>query len=161
MVIDPIGGAGNLAYKLSTLESQLCVFHVLLDNDRQENAAKEKAEKDGLLKTKKLTQTICNGMTEAEFEDCIDSNIYKDCLNRKLSINIDFTEFRGSKKWSDRMRALCLSQGKNWNDNFQSDIKSLVARTIAKHLEKSLHSNKRSSVDALVRALEDLLKGIA
>ena len=33
LVIDEIGGAGNLSYKLTLLSNSLCVYHTFLDND--------------------------------------------------------------------------------------------------------------------------------
>ncbi len=161
LVIDPISGAGNLAYKLSTLESQLCVYHVLLDNDDAAKKAKEKAEAQGLLKVKSLTQTVCNGMQESEFEDCIDVDCYKDALNDELGINITCSEFRGNQKWSERMRSVCLSQGKTWDNNLESQIKATVAGAIVKQPGNALHNQKRSSIDALVKALEELVKNTA
>lgn len=157
LVIDPISGAGNLAYKLSTLESQLCVYHVLLDNDEAANKEKERAEGQGLLKAKNLTQTVCNGMAESEFEDCIDSSCFKDALLTQYGVDITCSEFRGSKKWSERMRAVCSSQGKVWNDKLKFQIKETVAQCIAIHPESALQNNKRHSIDALVRALEELV----
>ncbi len=48
LVIEPVGGAGNLSYKLSLMNNALCIYHVLLDNDFAGREAFDKASHDGL-----------------------------------------------------------------------------------------------------------------
>ena len=43
LVIEPIGGAGNLSYKLSLLKTSLCETYTLLDNDEAGRTAYEKS----------------------------------------------------------------------------------------------------------------------
>ncbi len=104
LVIDPIGGAGNLPYKLSLLNNALCVYHVLLDNDEAGRIAFQKAKDDCLVSVKNCTFTNCYGMVNSEFEDCINPDIYKDAVLSKYSVDLASSKFRGNKKWSDRVK---------------------------------------------------------
>ena len=158
MIIDPIGGAGNLSYKLSTLKAQLCLYHVLLDNDQSANTQRDKAINDGLLSLKGLTQTICNGMSEAEFEDCIEPSIYQNKVSDEFGVNLNCAKFRCNKKWSDRVKDCFQDQGKPWSDKIKVEVKDIVAKCIVAQPNNALNAHKRSSLDGLVRALEELVK---
>lgn len=130
---------------------------VLLDNDDAAHQARDKAQEAGLLKIKSLTQTICNGMAQSEFEDCIVAECYASELKSQHGIDIDCTQFRGNKKWSDRMRDVCLSQGKQWSDALKKQVKTTVAECVTKNPDNALCEHKRSSIDTLARNLEELI----
>ena len=61
LIVDPIGGAGNLSYKLTLLSNSLCVYHAFLDNDEAGRKAFESAEKDRVLSIKRNTFITCDG----------------------------------------------------------------------------------------------------
>jgi len=100
--IEPIGGAGNLSYKLSLLRNSLCIYHVLLDHDEAGRKAFDIAKEDKLIDIKNCTFTNCLGMPNSEFEDCIDPKVYKDEILRKYGVDINSPKFRGNQKWSQR-----------------------------------------------------------
>ena len=137
-IIDYIGGAGNLPYKLSFYRNLQCKYHVLLDNDDAGRHAGSEAERQGLLDVRNVTYAICNGSPNAEIEDCYNKAVYENAILNEFGVNINVAEFRGNKKWSDRIAGCFLSQGKLWNDAM-------------------LNEHKRSSMDALVTSLETLL----
>lgn len=161
LIIDSIGGAGGLSYKLSSLESQLCTSHVFLDHDLSANNARDKAMKEGLLTVKNLTQTICNGMNESEFEDCLALDCYKDIILNKFGVQLNNTSFRGNKKWSERMKNAFLTNGRPWNENIKASVKLAVSEIVAKNPTSALCPYKRTSIDALVSSLEMLVKNPA
>lgn len=158
LVLEEIGGAGNLSYKLSTLNNALCVFHTFLDHDDAGRQAYEKAESDGLLTLKANTFVTCNGAADTEFEDCLNVELYKAVFNEEFGVNLDHSSFKGNKKWSDRVRSTFLSHGKPWNDKVESAAKLLVANAVKSNPENALNSHKRGSIDALVSSIENLLK---
>jgi predicted ATP-dependent endonuclease of OLD family len=160
LVIDKLGGASNLVYKLSILKNALCTNHVLLDNDDAGRKAYEKVEKEINFKQKDCTFLICNGMTNSEFEDCLNKTIYTQKILDEFGVDIKVSEFRGNTKWSERMRKTFLSQGKNWNDNTESEVKHSVAESIESDLENALCIHKRSPIDALVKTLERMIEKI-
>lgn len=158
LIIEPIGGAGNLSYKLSLLKNSLCATHVLLDGDSAGRGAYEKAEKDSLISVVNCTFVTCLGMTEAEFEDCVDLEIYKDAVLAELGVDLTSTRFRGNDKWSQRLRTTFLHQGKHVSDALVSRTKFIVASAVAGNPKSALNSHKRNSIDALVSALDRMIK---
>lgn len=156
-IVDYIGGAGNLPYKLSFYRNLQCKYHVLLDNDEAGRHAGSEAERQGLLDVRNVTYTICNGSPNAEIEDCYNKAVYENAILNEFGVNINVAEFRGNKKWSDRIASCFLSQGKLWNDAMEKRIKLVVANEISEDVDAVLNTHKRSSIDALVTSLENLL----
>ena len=157
-VVDEIGGAGNLSYKLSLLKNSLCTYHVLLDHDDAGRRAFEKAREHGLLTYKNCTFVTCEGMQNSEFEDCIDVSLYKEHIEDHFGISLDRPPFRSSDKFSDRMSRTFKAQGKPWNGNLEMEIKAAIAETVVSRPSQALNDHKRSSIDALKDALEKLVK---
>ena len=156
-IIDYIGGAGNLPYKLSFYRNLQCNYHVLLDNDDAGRHAGSEAERQGLLDVRNVTYAICNGSPNAEIEDCYNKAVYENAILNEFGVNINVAEFRGNKKWSDRIAGCFLSQGKLWNDAMEKRVKLVVANEISEEVDTVLNEHKRSSMDALVTSLETLL----
>ena len=156
LVIKKLQGSGNLSYELNTLNSLLCAYHVFLDDDPAGREAFEKAKEVNLISIKDVTFSKCNGMINAELEDCLDRDLYANRINEIYGVNI--TTVRGSQKWSDRIRNSFCSSGKQWNQSLEDDLKKLVADLVVENPSISLEEHKRSSIDALVKALEDLVK---
>lgn len=156
-IIDYIGGAGNLSYKLSFYRNLQCKYHVLLDNDDAGRHAGSEAERQGLLDVRNVTYAICNGSPNAGIEDCYNKDVYENAILNEFGVNINVAEFRGNKKWSDRIAGCFLSQGKLWNDAMEKRVKLVVANEISEEVDTVLNAHKRSSMDALVTSLETLL----
>jgi len=158
LVIETMAGAGNLPYKLSLMKNALCAYHVLLDNDNAGRQSFGRAEQAGLLSVKTCTMTNCQGMPNSEFEDCIDPAIYQDGILRKYGVDLTAIEFRGNKKWSERVKAVFLAQGKPWDDVIEKEMKAFVAEAVVENPKNALHQHKRNSIDALIIALENLIQ---
>lgn len=159
LIVEPIGGAGKLSYKLSLLRNSLCAVHTLLDGDQAGRNAYAKAESDSLISVANCTFITCNGMTEAEFEDCLNLNVYRDVILNEQGVDLTSSKFRGKGKWSDRLRTTFLNQGKPFNDTMLMKAKYLAAAATAKNPREALNDHKRNSIDALVSALERMIKG--
>ena len=157
LVIEPIGGAGNLSYKLSLMNTSLCIYHVLLDNDAAGRKAFDKASGDGLVTLQNCTFTNCRGMRDSEFEDCLEPSVYANRVLEEFGVNINTSKFRGNKKWSDRMKEVFMDQGKPWNNRIEGNLKYVVSEAVVDSPQNSLNSHKRNSIDALVDALESML----
>lgn len=157
LIIDDMGGAGNLPYKLSFYRNLQCKYHALLDNDDAGRRAGQDAEAQGLLNTRNTTYTICNGSPNAEFEDCLEKSAYAEAVLSEFGVNLNVTEFRGSKKWSDRVADCFKSQGKQWNDTTEKRVKLCVAEAVPLDPASALNQHKRSSIDALVTALNFMI----
>ena len=157
LIIDDMSGAGNLAYKLSFWRNLQCKYHVLLDNDDAGRRAGQDAEAQGLLSTRNTTYTVCNGSPNAEFEDCFEKTAYSEAVLEEFGVDLNVAEFRGNKKWSERVANCFRAQGKQWNDSMEKRVKLCVAESIPPDPEVSLNQHKRSSIDALVDALNSLI----
>lgn len=157
LIIDYIGGAGNLPYKLSFYRNLQCIYHVLLDNDDAGRRAGQGAEMQGLLETRNSTYTICNGSPDAELEDCYEKAAYVDAICEEFGVDLNVSEFRGNLKWSDRVANCFRSQGKQWTDAVEKKVKLSVANTLPADPANALNQYKRTSIDALVFALNELL----
>ena len=158
LIIEPIGGAGNLSYKLSLLKNSLCATHTLLDNDEAGRSAYAKAEKDSLVSVASCTFITCNGMANAEFEDCLELDVYKDDVLEEMGVDLTSKKFRGKGKWSERIRTTFLDQGKPFTNALAARTKYVVANAIARRPKNSLNEHHRNSIDALVSALERMVK---
>lgn len=157
LIIDDMGGAGNLPYKISFYRNMQCDYHVLLDNDESGRRAGENAEAQGLLDTRNTTYTMCAGSPNAEFEDCLNKEAYTSAVFDEFGVNLDVREFRGNKKWSDRVADCFRSQGKQWNDTIEKRVKLCVASSIPDNPSLAFNEHKRSSIDALVTALNAMI----
>ena len=134
-----------------------CKYHVLLDNDDAGRRAGQDAETQGLLNTRNTTYTMCNGSPNAEFEDCLEKAAYVEAVLSEFGVDLNVAEFRGNKKWSDRVAECFKSQGKQWNDTMEKRVKFCVAEALPSDPAVALNQHKRSSIDALVTALNFLI----
>jgi len=157
LLIDYVAGAGNLSYKLSLYRNIQCRYHVLLDNDEAGRRAGQDAETQGLATTRNITYTLCKGSPNAELEDCYNKDAYDQALLDEFGVNLNVREFRGNNKWSDRIAACFKSQGKQWGEAVKKKVKIVVANAIMPNPDQILNPHKRTSVDALVSAIEDML----
>lgn len=157
LIIDDMSGTGNLPYKLSFYRNLQCKYHVLLDNDDAGRRAGQDAETQGLLNTRNTTYTMCNGSPNAEFEDCLEKATYVEAVLSEFGVDLNVAEFRGNKKWSDRVAECFKSQGKQWNDTMEKRVKFCVAEALPSDPAVALNQHKRSSIDALVIALNSLI----
>ncbi|APZ41884.1 ATP-dependent nuclease [Acidihalobacter ferrooxydans] len=158
VVIEPIGGAGNLSYKLSLLKNSLCLTHTLLDNDDAGRKAFQKASDDVLIDVSNCTMVTCKGMTDSEFEDCISVSCYKDAVLNAFGVNLDSAAFKSNKKWSERLKSTFMDQGKPWNEGILRRVKAVLAEEVAKKPHECLNQYKRNSIDALIVALEKMVR---
>ena len=158
LVVEAIGGAGNLSYKLSLLKTSLCAIHILLDGDEAGKQAFERAERDSLATVASCTFVSCRGMQNAEFEDCIEVATYKDAILTQLGVDLASASFRGNDKWSRRFKATLVEQGKPTHDGIMAAAKYIVANAVAKSPKTALNEHKRNSIDALVASLDRLVK---
>lgn len=157
-VIQPLSGASNLNYELNRLRSYVCKYFVFLDNDDAGISAGNKAIEKGLLTLADVKYTICNGSPKAEFEDCLKRDFYVERIKQKFSVDLSLGTFKGNKKWSDNVKDIFLSQGQQWTDAIEKKVKMIVAEAIPEeNAEIVLNEYKRSSIDALVNALEAML----
>ena len=157
LVIEPLQGAGNLPYQLSLFSSALCPVHVFLDNDDSAREAATRAVEDRQLKIAQITHVTCEGMTNSEFEDCINRDVYKADLLNEFGVDINSSHFRGREKWSDRMKRTFVGQGKQWHAGIAKQTKRIVAEAVCRNPTHAILESRRDSIDALIAAIERAL----
>jgi hypothetical protein len=161
VAIDTLQGGTNLSYKLGQLRETLCCWHVLLDHDKAGLAAYERARADGLLAPADVTHVICPNLSESEFEDMLEEELYADFLKNQYSVSVASPKFKGKAKWSDRLRAAFAHQGKLWSPKVEMDVKASVAELTAATPSKALNPHKRGPFDAMVLAIEGKLEHLS
>lgn len=157
LIIKPLGGVGNLSHDLADLKNSMCKYFVLLDYDRAGIESAEKAIAKGLLKEAEIKHTICNGSPQAEFEDCINKDVYFQTILDKFSVNINSSTFNGNEIWSERMKKTFLSQGARWTDEIKQKVKLAVAESIPDDITGVLIEQKSGFLTGVVASLERLL----
>lgn len=158
---DSLMGGANLSYKLSQVREAMCSAHCLLDNDKCGVDSAKKAEQDGLLTVADSTFTICQGLKESEIEDLYDEALYAPLLQHKYGVSTASPKFKGTAKWSDRLREAFRHQGKQWNDQVEAKVKADVSELVQANPKGALNVHVRSSFDALMDALKAKINTIA
>ncbi len=157
---DSLMGGSNLSYKLSQVREAMCSAHCLLDNDKCGAESVKNAELNGLLTGADSTFTICAGMKESEIEDWYDEALYAPMLQHKYGVSTASPKFKGTAKWTDRLRETFRHQGKQWSDQVEAKVKADVAELVQANPAGALNPHKRSSFDALIGALTNKIKTI-
>jgi predicted ATP-dependent endonuclease of OLD family len=153
-----IGWASKLTSELYRYQHLMCTTYSYLDNDEAWIKAKEQALKEWTLSESNYNLTICNWMQESEFEDCLNSNIYKDVILEKFGVNCDVGEFKSNKKRSIRMKDVFCSQWKDFNDRTKSNVKLEIAYKVKEDPSNSLCKYKWSSIiNGLIPNLERII----
>ena len=159
--IESLQGGSNLSYKLSQVREALCVAHTFLDHDKSGLEASKKAEQDGLLTLADVHFTVCDGAKESEIEDLYDESLYSAMLQNKYGVSTLSPKFKGSAKWSDRLRDTFKHQGKPWSDGIEASVKASVAQLVETSPDAALNAHKRACFEALCQSLEGKLMTIA
>lgn len=163
LVIKPLGGAGNLSHDLADLKNCMCSYIVLLDNDDAGIQAANKALENNLANESQIKHTICNGSPEAELEDCLNKEFYKQAILDNFAVDINTSSFSGNRKWSDRMKTTFLSQGVRWSDAIEKKVKIVVAEAIPEKIEDVadiLIEQKSGFLTGVVSSLERMVDNI-
>ena len=161
IAIESLFGGSNLSYKLGQIRETMCVAHCYLDNDKSGLEAEQRAEKDGLMTLADANFCICNGMKESEIEDLYKESLYSSMIQIKYGVSTLSPKFKGTEKWSNRLRDTFKQQGKPWSEQIEAKVKSDIADLVELNPTAALNQHKRSSFDALAVALEAKLASIS
>ena len=158
LVIEEIGGAGNLSYKLSLLDNALCTTYVLLDDDEAGRKSYQRAVSEGWLSHKNCTLTVCQGMSEAEFEDVLNPRIYMGEVKSRFGVDLTIHNCKGNTKWSDKVKASFKLQGKLWDASIEAEVKKLVAQCVSRQPRRAISEHKGHSIDALINSIDEMIR---
>jgi putative ATP-dependent endonuclease of OLD family len=159
LAIESLLGGSNLSYKLSQVREAMCLSHCFLDHDKAALAAFKKAEDEGLTSMADVTFATRSGLTESEIEDLYDENLYSQMLKNKYGVSTLAPQFKGNRKWSERMRETFKNQGKTWSDTIEMKVKRDVAELVDRNRATALNGHQRGPI-ALIDSLESKLKAL-
>jgi putative ATP-dependent endonuclease of OLD family len=160
LAIDSLLGGANLSYKLSQVREAMCMSHCFLDHDKSGLDAFKKAEEEGFVTMADVTFATRSGLTESEIEDLYDENLYSKMLQNKYRVSTLAPQFKGNRKWSDRLRETFKNQGKPWSDTIEMKVKRDVAELVDGSSSSALNEHHRGPIDALIGAIEEKLKAL-
>jgi len=158
LTIDTMLGGANLSYKLSQLQTALCITYSFLDHDLAGKNAAVKAITDNLASAADITYTTCLGMRESEIEDLYNVDLYSQMLQQDYGVSTLSPKFKGNRKWSDRLRDTFTTCGKTWSDQIEGNIKLEVAKLVEASPGTALCEPKRVVFDTLITTLEQKIK---
>ncbi|PSO19533.1 MULTISPECIES: ATP-dependent nuclease [Bradyrhizobium] len=157
LTFEPIGGASKLSYSLNLLQTLLCNYYVMLDDDKEGRKAFEEAKADSLINQAQVTMTLCQGMTEAEFEDLLDESVYRDYFQKTYNVDVTWKIFGGKAKWSDRIKAGLTKAGKPWTDGDKQKDKAEIAKLVTEAPGAAVHPERVQVLKTFVASLEKAL----
>lgn len=162
-----LGGASKLPYGLSLLQTSLCNYYVVIDDDDEGRKGYAEAEKSLLASPANTTFTKCQGLPECEFEDLFSESVYADYFKSKYSVDVTRRPFDKKQKWSKRIRQGLNASGKSsstgeaWPERDEYEDKSAIAEVVSKHPESAVHPAREDVLNSLVSVLEEKLDVLA
>ncbi len=160
LIIDHLGGATNLHYKVTFYKQNVYNIHAFLDNDEEGRKAIENALKRNVLEAADYNLTTCQGMRNSELEDLLLLDAYSQAVLDNYGVNLNQPKFRSSKaKWSDRVKDIFQLSGKIWNKSVKIQLKRTVVDACIQYGVDSLNPHKREPINTLISTLEAKLAG--
>lgn len=136
----------------------MCKVFVLLDNDDSWKQALKNATDHSRLSPNQYMQTMVKGKTEAEFEDLISPDIFKDDILNKYWVNIDDKTFtKSKKKFSDAIKELFEENWKQFSDEIKKDLKNIVSTSIKWNENKAIKHQDKKIIEKLLENLDNLI----
>mgnify|MGYP003312203812 CR=1 FL=1 len=118
----------------------------------------EKALKQDLINNKNYILCCCEGMVQAEFEDSINLEIYRQVIIDEYGVDLNTGKMRNRTKiWSNRLKEIFEENGKLWNKEVENKVKYLVADCVSRQADVAVDDNKCKSVNNLIKLLESRL----
>lgn len=170
-----LGGASKLPYGLQLLQSSLCNYYVLLDDDDEGRKGYREAEKALLASSANTSFTACTGLQEAEFEDLLAEAVYADYFKDKYSVDVKHAPFDTKVKWSKRIRIGLTRAGKalvvkntsdgatekeHWPEDMEYADKRAIAELVANKPSIAINPFRKSVLECFVSAVESRLDAI-
>lgn len=153
--VHSLRGVGKLSFNITTFEQNILGYYVFVDNDAAARSEVENAIKKKVLQNNSYTLCACVGMKESEIEDTIHPEIYEAAIFEDFGVNLASPAFKGRDKWSSRVKACFVEQGKLWSDETERALKTLVADKFChSSVDKSLIIQKSASLNSMLAVLE-------
>ncbi len=155
LVIDHLGGATNLHYKITFYKQNVYNIHAFMDNDEEGRKSTQDALDKNVLEPADYNLAICQGMQNSEIEDLLVLEVYAPAVSKEFGVNLNQPRFRNSRsKWSDRVFELFQLSGKMWGKSMKTKVKRFVVNACIAQGISSLNTSRRAPIDTLVSSLE-------
>lgn len=156
--IMPMGGTGGLSYYLTMTNQLIGQAVVFIDSDEAAKQAIKKALDQHLINDKNYILCACDGMKNAEFEDAVAIDIYRQAVINEYSVDLNTGKMRNkSKIWSDKVQEVFNDCGKLWDKDVENKIKYVVASCVCKNVKNAIDETKCHVIDSLVSIIEEKL----
>jgi putative ATP-dependent endonuclease of OLD family len=107
LIIDHLGGATNLHYKVTFYKQNVYNIHAFMDNDQDGRNAIQDALDRNVLDTADYNLATCQRMENSELEDLLLLDKYATAVKAKFGVDLNQPRFRrATAKWSDRAAEL-------------------------------------------------------
>jgi predicted ATP-dependent endonuclease of OLD family len=159
VVFDDLGGAGNIAYKISSLSQAITTQILITDDDKAGREADKKAEQAGLCEKYRFgLKRPATSFRSTELEDMIDPDLYWNILQSNHGVNLDRTIFLGSQNsWSDRMKITYEAGAKRWSPSIENNMKNTIADLVSKSPDSAVAKQWSSLVNNMISAITALI----
>lgn len=155
LVIDHLGGATNLHYKVTFYKQNVYNIHAFMDNDDDGRRSTQNALEKNVLDPADYNLATCQGMQNSEIEDLLVLSAYAPFVEREFGVNLDQPRFRHSDaKWTNRVEELFKLSGKIWNKSEKMKVKRVVVDACVEKGISSLNAHRRGPIDNLVASLD-------
>lgn len=155
LVVQPVGGAGNLSYVLRGILDSLCHVRVFLDNDEAGRAAGKRALEYGLVDISDITYAAITGRSNTELEDLIVQDCYRQAVLDEFNVDCTVTVGRAkSDSWGTRMRLSFVAQGQEWSESTEMRLKAVVAECVSFEPVGAVREECLGVIDAVRRGVE-------
>lgn len=167
LAFNVLRGASKLVYALSLLQSSLCNYYVVLDDDEEGRKAFREAQLALLASAANTSFTKCEGLPEAEFEDLLNEEVYADYFLQTYSVNVRQPPFNSRQKWSQRIAEGLKKAGKSsatgeaWPASEKQKDKHAIAELVAKAPGTAVLGVRESVVRSIALALEARLSSLS
>jgi len=133
LVIDVLRGTKNLESKLLFYKSGLCRNICILDNDVASKSVLKTVEKENLLDNRHIFVVPLYEKESAELEDLYDEQFIFSSVDKffELKNSIDRKEMRNKDKFTNRLKAILDTYGKQFNAKEEEDFKWYLLRQAA------------------------------
>lgn len=156
--IMPMGGTSGLSYYLNMTNQLIGQAVVFMDSDKAANQAIKKALDQHLINNQNYLLCTCDGMKNAEFEDSIAINIYRQAVIEKFDVDLDTGKMKNkSKVWSENVKEIFKDAGKFWDENVEKEIKYLIASCVCNSATNAVDDSKCKAINKLVSIIEGKL----
>lgn len=160
LAFEAIGGASKLSYSLTLLQTVMCNYYVLLDDDQEGRKAATEAKTASLITDANVSVTTCRGKPESEFEDLLNENVYADYFKKTYSVDVRHAPFNAASKWSDRISEGLKRSGKPWTERTEMRDKAAIADLVVQNPESAIHPERMTMIRSLMDAVEMHLQAI-